>query len=154
MKIFCDTNVITEFLEKRLQVEAVSTILSLPLDKFELYVSEGGFYTITFLVDKQLRKMGIFNPERLTNERKILLRILDTFQISVANKTGLLQGVIDTSFKDLEDSYQFQSALNCGADVLLTINMKDFEGVKDNCHIRIMTPQSFVTEVVPELNGR
>ena len=52
MKIFCDTNVITEFLEKRLQVEAVSTILSLPLDKFELYVSEGGFYTITFLVDK------------------------------------------------------------------------------------------------------
>lgn len=153
MRIFCDTNVITELLEKRLQYEAVSKILNLPADKCELYVSEGGFYTITFLVDKQLRKLSVFNPDRLINERKILLRILDTFQICTANKTGLLQGVIDASFKDLEDSYQFQSALNCGADVLLTINIKDFEGVMNDPRIKIMTPQSFVTETLPALLG-
>lgn len=148
MRIFCDTNVITEFLERRLQFDAVSQILDLPTDQYELFISEGSFYTITFLVDKQLRKMSIFNPERLLNERKILFRILDTFQIATATKAGLSQGVLDNSFKDLEDSYQFQSALNCKADILLTINIKDFEGVIDSPNIKTMTPQSFVEEML------
>ncbi len=114
MKIFCDTNIIAEFLEKRLQFEAVAKIIKLSSDKHTLFLSEGGFYTITFLVDKQLRRMNIYNPERLVNERKILLRILDTFQIVTA--------------------------------VLLTINIKDFDGVKDKQQIKIMTPQTFVEQ--------
>lgn len=48
--------------------------------------------------------------------------------------------------KDLEDSYQYQAALNCNADVLLTINIKDFDGVKDKQQIKIMTPQTFVEQ--------
>ena len=146
MKIFCDTNIIAEFLEKRLQFEAVAKIIKLSPDKNTLFLSEGGFYTITFLVDKQLRRMNIYNPERLVNERKILLRILDTFQIVTASNAGLEQGVIDDKFKDLEDSYQYQAALNCDADVLLTINIKDFDGVKDKQQIKIMTPQTFVEQ--------
>lgn len=79
MRIFCDTNVITEFLEKRLQYGFVARILALPSDKYELHISEGGFYTITFLIDRQLRRLEIYNPERLAKERKALLRILATF---------------------------------------------------------------------------
>ena len=141
MKIFCDTNIITEFLEKRLLFDAVAKILTLASTSHTLFLSEGGFYTITFLVDKQLRRMSIYNPER-----KILLRILDTFQISSASRFGLKQGVEDENFRDLEDSYQYQAAINCGADILLTINVKDFVGVSDNKRIKIMTPQSFVDE--------
>ncbi len=48
MKIFCDTNIIAEFLEKRLQFEAVAKIIKLSPDKNTLFLSEGGFYTITF----------------------------------------------------------------------------------------------------------
>lgn len=144
MRIFCDTNIIAEFLEKRLQFDAVAKILKLPSGKHTLFLSEGGFYTVTFLVDKQLRRMNIYNPERLINERKILLRVLDTFQIVAASRIGLEQGVMDEQFKDLEDSYQYQAALNCEADVLLTINIKDFDGVKDQQQIMIMTPQTFV----------
>lgn len=146
MKIFCDTNIITEFLEKRLLFDAVAKILTLASTRHTLFLSEGGFYTITFLVDKQLRRMSIYNPERLVQERKILLRILDTFQISSASRFGLKQGVEDENFRDLEDSYQYQAAINCGADILLTINVKDFVGVSDNKRIKIMTPQSFVDE--------
>lgn len=90
--------------------------------------------------------MSIYNPERLVQERKILLRILDTFQISSASRFGLKQGVEDENFRDLEDSYQYQAAINCGADILLTISVKDFVGVSDNKRIKIMTPQSFVDE--------
>lgn len=124
----------------------MAKILTLASTSHTLFLSEGGFYTITFLVDKQLRRMSIYNPERLVQERKILLRILDTFQISSASRFGLKQGVEDENFRDLEDSYQYQAAINCGADILLTINVKDFVGVSDNKRIKIMTPQSFVDE--------
>ena len=70
MKIFCDTNIITEFLEKRLLFDAVAKILTLASTSHTLFLSEGGFYTITFLVDKQLRRMSIYNPERLVQEGK------------------------------------------------------------------------------------
>ncbi len=60
MKIFCDTNIITEFLEKRLLFDAVAKILTLASTSHTLFLSEGGFYTITFLVDKQLRRMSIY----------------------------------------------------------------------------------------------
>lgn len=150
MKIFCDTNIITEFLEKRLQFDAVTKILALSSTSHTLFLSEGGFYTVTFLVDKQLRRMSVFNPERLVRERKILFRILDTFQISFATRIGLKQGVEDENFRDLEDSYQYQAAINCGADILLTINVKDFMGVLDNKRIKIMTPQSFVDEYLSQ----
>ena len=149
MKIFCDTNIITEFLEKRLQYEAVAKILALPQEGNTLFVSEGGFYTITFLVDKQLRRMQIFNPERLEKERKILLRILSTFQIATASRDGLMKGVMDEDFKDLEDSYQLQAALNSKAEYLLTINIKDFKDTNPES-IKIMTPQEFVDNILNE----
>lgn len=146
MNIFCDTNIIVEYLEKRLQFQAVERILQLPTDKCKLYLSEGSFYTITFLVDRQLRRLEIYNPERLEQERKILSRILDTFDIAHAEKNGLLQGVASESFKDLEDSYQYQAALNCGADVLLTINIKDFQE-EASSKVKILTPQDFISEL-------
>jgi len=149
MKIFCDTNIITEFLEKRLQYEAVAKILALPQENNTLFVSEGGFYTITFLVDKQLRRMQIFNPERLEKERKILLRILSTFHIANASREGLTKGVMDENFKDLEDSYQLQAALNSKAEYLLTINIKDFKDANPE-NTQIMTPQEFVNRILEE----
>ncbi len=145
MNIFCDTNIIVEFLEKRLQHQAVAKVLALPAQKYKLFLSEGGFYTITFLVDKQLRRLEIYNPERLEKERKILLRILETFNIAHADKEGLGRGVSDGDFKDLEDSYQYQAALDCDADFLLTINVKDFRE-KTSSKMKILAPQDFVLE--------
>lgn len=149
MRIFCDTNIITEFLEKRLQYEAVAKILALSQENNTLFVSEGGFYTITFLVDKQLRRMQVFNPERLEKERKILLRILFTFHIANVSREGLMKGVTDENFKDLEDSYQLQAALNSKAEYLLTINIKDFKDANPE-NIHIMTPQEFVDSILEE----
>jgi len=47
--------------------------------------------------------MEIYNPERLVKERKILLRILASFSVSTASKTGLEQGVLDENFNDFKD---------------------------------------------------
>lgn len=47
------------------------------------------------------------------------------------------------NFIDLEDGYQFQSALSCGADVLLTINKKDFVHA-DASLLSVFTPDEFL----------
>lgn len=88
MKIFCDTNIIAEFLEKRLQFEAVAKIIKLSSDKHTLFLSEGGFYTITFLVDKQLRRMNIYNPERLVTSGKYCFVFLIHFKLLQLQKQG------------------------------------------------------------------
>lgn len=43
-----------------------------------------------------------------------------------------------------EDAYQYQAAAACNADVLLTINIRDFRGVEKES-IPIMTPATFVS---------
>jgi predicted nucleic acid-binding protein len=69
-----------------------------------------------------------------------------SFYIQRYKNLRIYQRIISDNFKDLEDSYQYQAALNCNADVLLTINIKDFDGVKDKQQIKIMTPQTFVEQ--------
>lgn len=47
----------------------------------------------------------------------------------------------NTSFADLEDSYQYQSALDSGCDVLVTINVGDYKDC--NGETRIMSLKEF-----------
>ena len=52
---------------------------------------------------------------------------------------------LDEFLQHLEDSYQYQAALDCDADCLLTINIKDFRE-KTSSKMKILTPQDFVSE--------
>ncbi|MBP3471739.1 MAG: hypothetical protein J6K41_05875 [Paraprevotella sp.] len=47
-------------------------------------------------------------------------------------------------FVDLKDGYQYQAALNSNADVLITLNKKDFMGVIGD--MMIMTPAEFINK--------
>lgn len=48
---------------------------------------------------------------------------------------------LKSSFKDLEDAMQYYSALQAGADYIVTRNIKDFV---ENA-ITVLSPQSFLT---------
>ena len=76
-------------------------------------------------------------------QRSILLPILENFEIKDLDRNKLLSGVSDPRFQDLEDSYQYQAAVNAQCSVLLTINKKDFKNVKGD-EIVIVTPQEFI----------
>ena len=60
------------------------------------------------------------------------------------DKEGLTACIENDNFVDLEDAYQYQAAAACNADVLLTINIRDFRGVEKES-IPIMTPATFVS---------
>lgn len=148
MKIFVDTNIISEFLEERSQVDLVDRIFAeSENNKWERVISVGSFYTITFLVERFLRHKGIGQPKLVEEQRSILSTILENFVIKDIDKDSLLNGVEDFRFMDLEDSYQYQSAVNSDCSVLLTINKKDFKNLNDE-DIVVVTPEEFINKYI------
>lgn len=94
MKIFCDTNIIMEYLQQRSQCETVEKLLVYAFkEKHSLYISFGSFYTITYLVERYLKAESLSKEERMDKLRAILNGILNTFgfayQTSYSIKTGL-----------------------------------------------------------------
>lgn len=148
MKIFVDTNIISEFLEERSQADLVDRIFEkAEQEKWTRVLSVGSFYTITFLTERFLRRNGYSKPQLVTQQRSILETILQNFQIQDLDKVALSTGVKDNLFLDLEDSYQYQSAIKSNCSVLLTINKKDFKNV-ENENIEIVSPQEFVDKYI------
>ena len=144
MRIFVDTNIISELLEARSQVDYVDRIFAeAERNQWTRVLSVGSFYTLTFLIERFLRHKGIGQPQLVEQQRSILLPILENFEIKDLDRNKLLCGVSDSRFHDLEDSYQYQAAVNAQCSVLLTINKKDFKNGKGD-EIVIVTPQEFI----------
>lgn len=146
MKIFCDTNIIIDFLCRREQANRIEKILKFESDKNQYFISVGSFYTITFIIEKYLRKeTELSADQRLEKLRKILLSILSDFSLAYLSDNNLRHGVSDSKYINLEDSYQFQAAMASQCDVLLTINKKDFSS-DDN--LIVCTPQEYIEKYI------
>lgn len=142
MRIFCDTNIVTEIIESRQFAPLIIQILRMSAGRNEFYVSAGSFYTITYLAERFLKRRGLQNPLRTQETRKALKGILRYFRIATNDAFSIEEGLDDDNFSDLEDSYQYQAAVACHAEVLLTINIKDFKKA-DQSQLQVMTPAEF-----------
>lgn len=148
MRVFADTNVIMEMLAGRAQADMVGEIFDWLEDcGCERFISVGSFYTLTFLIEKLFHQQGWQKPELTDELRRILEGIIDEFQISSIGADELVKGVADADFNDLEDSYQYQSAVASGCDIILTINTKDFHKALGN-GVEILSPQNFKTKYI------
>ena len=56
-------------------------------------------------------------------------------------------GTNDTAFDDVEDSFQYQCALQNKCDALVTINLSDYRGA-DIQKIDVYSPVEFVNKVL------
>lgn len=148
MRIFVDTNIVSELLEERSQVDYIDRIFEkAEQDGWTRVLSVGSFYTITFLTERFLRRQGIGPPQLVEQQRIILNSLLQAFEITDINKDELSSGVADMQFNDLEDSYQYQSATKSNCSILLTINKKDFKNVADG-NIQVLSPQDFIESYI------
>lgn len=148
MRIFVDTNIVSELLEERSQVDYIDRIFEkAEQDGWTRVLSVGSFYTITFLTERFLRRQGIGQPQLVEQQRIILNSLLQAFEITDINKDELSSGVADMQFNDLEDSYQYQSATKSNCSILLTINKKDFKNVADG-NIQVLSPQDFIESYI------
>lgn len=147
MKVFYDTNIILEFLLKRKEGDKVRDILLWSHENHvEKFLSSGSFYTLTYLIEKYLKNQGTQDAQNRRHELTcILSRLLREY--TIIGETDWGKAINDVRFSDLEDSYQYQTALNAGCNVLLTLNIRDFKQITDSS-ISIMTPDEFVNKYI------
>ena len=144
MKVFLDTNVILEYLEKRREYQAVNRLLNAVEDgKVKAVVSVGGVYTLTYLIRMELKRQGFHRPEQTMRLRTTLDIIMSMVTAVGISHKHITEAINDTSFDDVEDSFQYQSALQAKCDALVTINLRDYRNA-DTSNMEILSPTEFV----------
>ncbi len=144
MKIFLDTNVFLEYFEKRRDYLAVSQIFSAVEDgKIKAMVSIGCVYTLAYLIRMELKRQGIHRPEQTLRLRTTLNVVMSMVKAVGLSHKRLLEGINDMAFDDVEDSFQFQCALQNKCDALVTINLRDYCKA-DTSKMLILSPSEFV----------
>lgn len=143
MKIFLDTNILMEFLCNRQHADEVERILSFAIDNDHiLLASSGSLYTLSYIVGKHLKGIGLKGEQNIDELRKQLTGILDIVQIANIDTEGFVIGVNNKTFKDIEDSFQYQIAMENHCDVIITLNIKDFP--VSHPFTTILTPMEFI----------
>ncbi len=117
MKVFLDTNIVIDLLDKRPPFHIAATrIFTLAYNKeIELFVSPFTYATAAYL----LRKNG---PSQL---RQLLRNLRQLVNVSVADER-VVDDALASQFDDYEDALQYYSALTIDADIIITRNTKDF----------------------------
>ncbi len=146
MKVFLDTNIFLEYFKQRRESQSVSKLFDAIEDgKVKGVVSVGCAYTLAYLIRMELKRQGIHRPEQTLRLRSTLNTVLSMVTSVGITHKRLVQGVNDENFDDIEDSFQYQSALQSKCDALVTINLRDFENV-DASKMEIMSPTEFVNK--------
>ena len=144
MKLFVDTNIILEFIDHRDEYESVRRILADIRDGHHVgFISQGCAYTLAFLIEKSLKAKGIHKPEQTVQLRLLLTSVLAMLEVAGITREGMLRAVSNEAFTDIEDSFQYQCAVENRCDLIVTINIDDFRHA-DQRHLKILTPTQFV----------
>lgn len=144
MRVFLDTNIFLEYFEQRREYKAVGQILDAIADRrLKGCVSVGCVYTLAYLIRMELKRQGVHRPEQTERLRAILDVILRLVTAVGVSHQRLKTGATDVSFDDVEDSFQYQSALQAKCDALITINLRDYSGANTS-RIEVLSPAEFV----------
>ena len=131
MKVFLDTNIVIDLLDKRepFYIDAVKLFTLAYQKKITLFVSPMTYATASYL----LRKHG------KEGMRKLLNNFRQLSQITTADER-VVDAALASSFDDYEDALQYYSALTRNVDVIVTRNKKDFAFST----IEVLTPEELL----------
>ena len=143
MKVFLDTNIFLEYFQERKQCISVKKIFDALEDKrLKAVISVGCAYTLAYLIRIGLKHANIHRPEQTQKLRESLNTILGLATVVGTSHRCIVAGVNDNGFDDIEDSFQYQCALQNKCDVLLTINLHDYSGA-ETALIKVVSPDEF-----------
>lgn len=144
MKLFLDTNVFVEFVERRKQYEPVSLIIDAIIEEeHSACISAGSLYTLAYIFERGLKQQDVHKPELTTRIRHLMAEVLNMATVVPLAHASAESAVFDKSFADIEDSFQYRSALENRCQVLITININDYKDA-DQSRMEILTPSAFV----------
>jgi predicted nucleic acid-binding protein len=119
-KVFLDANVVLDHALGRAFAREAEQILNMSEEgKISCYISSGSLYTLAYVLEKALKDVEIV-------KEKLLLYL--TLVIPVSNyPNNFEQSLCDKSFDDIEDAFQYYTALQACCDYFVTANIKDFK---------------------------
>ncbi|GAB3695402.1 PIN domain-containing protein [Spirosoma flavus] len=139
MTIFLDTNVVLDWLLDRNDTfadEATTLFLAAEEKRITIYISAGSVYTVAYVLHRSGKK-----GQKL---RDALVSFLNLVQVASANKNTFLAASQLLTITDLEDGFQYQTALgNQSIQYFVTGNIKDFRST-DQSQLPVVTPNEMV----------
>lgn len=134
--LFLDTNIVIDLLAKREPFYKSAAQLFSLADKMKLQlcVSALTFANTNYILLKER------NPEEI---RLILRKLKLLLKVTSLDDKIIGLSLNDTNFKDYEDALQYYSALENGADVIITRNLKDFQKSK----IPVLTAEQYLQRI-------
>ena len=145
MKVFLDTNIFLEYFERRRQYEAASQLLrAVAPTRLNAVASAGDIYTLAYLVRSELKRQGIHRPEQTLRVRQTLDIVLSMVTVAGISHKRMVSGNSDPAFDDIEDSFQYQCAVQNKCDTFVTINLKDYRNA-DTSAMEILSPEAFAS---------
>lgn len=133
MKILIDTNVIIDYLAKRVPHYANAyKIIDICLS--------GGFDG--FLAAHSVTNAFYILHKGYTSEecREMLLEMCNIFQIADIDRDKIISCLKKDNFKEFEDCLQSECAAACGADFIVTRNVEDFS----ESTVKAVSPEEFL----------
>ena len=132
-KVFIDTNIVFEHALMRTEYKDAVEVFKLAEDKkIECFCSASCFYTLCYVLRKH------YNDKET---RSILRKYLSFISVLPTDEKQLSAGIA-SAFKDLEDAFQYHTALN-KVDYFLTFNKRDFAPYAQP-QLEVFTPKEFL----------
>jgi predicted nucleic acid-binding protein len=119
-KVFVDTNIILDHALDRAFADEAGKIFAMSEEgEIYCYISPGALYTLAYVLEKAIKNIDIV-------KEKLLLYL--TFLTPVSNlPVNFEQALNDKAFDDIEDAFQYYTALQAGCNFFVTVNVKDFK---------------------------
>jgi len=120
IKVFIDTNVILDHALDRLFANEAERIFSMSEQgKIICYISAGSVYTLAYILEKALKNIDLVREK---------LSLYFTLITPVSCLPYCFeQAINDKAFDDIEDAFQYYTALQADCDFFVTANVKDFK---------------------------
>lgn len=138
MKIFIDTNVFLDYILSR-QVGFV--------EANELFMLSANYQIDLMLSDLTLANVRYVTRRDFTNEifYEVINDMRDLFEIAPIGPNAVDRALVLRA-NDFEDALQYFSAIQSGADCIVTRNAKDFSFSE----IEVLTPSDFLAKYYPQ----
>ncbi|MBQ8134277.1 MAG: PIN domain-containing protein [Clostridia bacterium] len=136
MKILVDTNIVIDYITIREPFyEAAYKIVKLCADKqIKGVMAVHSIPNVYYLLRKQMTEQ---------QRRNVIKSMLKVFDVALFDKDMVFDALDKEDFKDFEDCLQDECADSCGADYIVTRNIRDFE----NSKVQAITPDEFLKKI-------
>lgn len=142
MTLFLDTNVLLDWLLDRTDTyadDATSLFLAAEAGQVTIYISSGSVYTVAYVLHR--------SGKREQKLRDALASFLTLVEVVGADKHTFLAASQLMTITDLEDGFQYQTALeNRAIQYFVTGNTKDFRQT-DQSQLPVVTPTEMVARL-------